>query len=153
GPAQLEGRLKAGDRITAVAQGDGPFVDVIGMKLDKIVELVRGKKGTKVRLQVIPARATDPSLRNVIEIVRDEVKLKEEEAHARIVEKPGANGKPRRLGWLTLPAFYADVERAGAKNAKSATRDVLLVLNRLKKENISGLVLDLRQNGGGLHTG
>jgi carboxyl-terminal processing protease len=150
GPAQQDGRLKVSDRISAVAQGDGEFVDTVGMKLDKVVEMIRGKKGTKVRLQVIPSQATDPSQRKVVEIVRDEIKLKEQEAKAEVIERdnPGG-GAPLRLGWITLPSFYADMEHTGSRNAKSTTRDVLALLNRLKKENISGLVIDLRRNGGG----
>ena len=150
GPAKTEGTLKVNDRVTAVAQGDQEFVDTVGMKLDKVVGMIRGKKGTTVRLQVIPATATDPSQRKIIEIVRDEVKLKEQEAKAELIEKetPGG-GPPQRLGWITLPSFYADMERSGEAGAKSTTRDVLTLLNRLKKENISGLVIDLRLNGGG----
>jgi carboxyl-terminal processing protease len=150
GPAQQDGRLKVNDRISAVAQGDDEFVDTVGMKLDKVVEMIRGKKGTRVRLQVIPSQATDPSQRKVVEIVRDEIKLKEQEAKAEVIERenPGG-GAPLRLGWITLPSFYADMEHTGSRNAKSTTRDVLALLNRLKKENISGLVIDLRRNGGG----
>src|SRR5439155_7446992 len=82
GPAQVGGKLKVNDRVTAVAQGNSEFVDAVGMKLDKVVEMIRGKKGTTVRLQVIPAHAADPSQRKVIEIVRDEIKLKEQYAKA-----------------------------------------------------------------------
>ncbi|MGB8355948.1 MAG: carboxy terminal-processing peptidase [Chthoniobacteraceae bacterium] len=146
GPAQMSGHLKVGDRISAVAQGDGEFVDVIDMKLDKVVELIRGKKGTTVRLKVVPAHSSEPK---VVEIVRDEVKLKEQEAKAELIEQDDGNGQPRRLGWIRLPSFYADMEHSGSKNAKSTTKDVLALLNRLKAENISGLVIDLRNNGGG----
>ncbi len=150
GPAQTDGHLKVGDRISAVAQGNGEFVDCVGMKLDKVVDMIRGKKGSTVRLQVVPSRAADPSTRKIIEIVRDEVKLKEQEAKAEIIEKENpAGGPPLRLGWITLPSFYADMERSGAKGAKSTTKDVLALLNRLKQENIGGLVMDLRRNGGG----
>lgn len=148
GPAQVDGRLKENDRITAVAEGKAEFVDVFGMKLDKVVAKIRGKKGTLVRLQVIPADADDPAQRKVVEIVRDEVKLKEQEAKAEIIEKETSKGV-QRIGWITLPSFYADMERAGASDAKSTTRDVLRFLNRLKKEGITGLVVDLRRNGGG----
>ena len=146
GPAQKEGRLKVGDRVTAVAQGEAPFVDAIDMKLDKVVSMIRGPKNTKVRLQVIPAHAADPSARKIIEIVRDEVKLKDQAAKAEIIEKLDSRGNPRRLGWITLPSFYADMEKA---DSKSTTKDVLALLTRLKKENIAGLVIDLRRNGGG----
>lgn len=150
GPAQVDGRLKVGDRVSAVAQGDHEFVDCVGMKLDKVVEMIRGKKGSTVRLQVIPGRGSDPSVRKIIDIVRDTVNLKEQAAKAEIIEKENPRGgPPQRLGWITLPSFYADMEHAGAKDAKSTTRDVLALLNRLKQENISGLVIDLRRNGGG----
>src|SRR5437016_4582724 len=145
GPAQADGRLKVGDRITAVAQGPADYVDVREMRLDKVVEMIRGKKGTRVRLLAIPADATDPSRRKNVELVRDEIKLKDQEARADIIIKKDENGEPIKLGWLTLPSFYADMD----KHQKSTTRDVLALLKRLKKENIDGLVADLRKNGGG----
>ena len=145
GPAQTDGRLKVGDRISAVAQGPSDYVDVREMRLDKVVEMIRGKKGTKVRLLVIPSDATDPSRRKNVELVRDEIKLKDQEARADIIIKKDENGDPIKLGWLTLPSFYADMDR----HQKSTTRDVLALLKRLKKENIAGLVVDLRKNGGG----
>src|SRR5262245_5297647 len=131
GPAQTDGRLKVGDRISAVAQGQAEYVDVREMRLDKVVEMIRGKKGTRVRLLVIPADATDPSRRKNVELVRDEIKLKDQEARADIIIKKDENGEPIKLGWLTLPSFYADMDR----HQKSTTRDVLALLKRLKKEN------------------
>ncbi len=145
GPAQKHGGIKVGDRITAVAQGPAEFSDVRDMRLDKVVEMIRGKKGTKVRLLVIPSDAADPSKRKTIELVRDEIKLKDQEARADIILKKDRNGEPVKLGWITLPSFYADMER----HQKSTTKDVLLLLKRLKKENVAGLVVDLRRNGGG----
>jgi carboxyl-terminal processing protease len=145
GPAQADGKLKVGDRITAVAQGPSDYVDVREMRLDKVVEMIRGKKGTHVRLLVIPSDATDPSRRKNVELVRDEIKLKDQEARADIIIRKDENGDPIKLGWLTLPSFYADMDR----HQKSTTRDVLALLKRLKKENIAGLVIDLRRNGGG----
>ena len=145
GPAQTDGRLKVGDRITAVAQGPAEFNDVRDMRLDKVVEQIRGKKGTKVRLLVIPADAPDPSKRKTVELVRDEIKLKDQEARADVIIKKDENGEPVKLGWITLPSFYADMD----KHQKSTTKDVLALLKRLKKENIAGLVVDLRRNGGG----
>lgn len=145
GPAQVDGRLKVGDRITAVGQGQADYVDVREMRLDKVVEMIRGKKGTHVRLLVIPSDATDPSRRKNVELVRDEIKLKDQEARADIIIRKDENGDPMKLGWLTLPSFYADMD----KHQKSTTRDVLALLKRLKKENIAGLVIDLRRNGGG----
>ena len=149
GPAAKDARLKVGDRVSAVAQGDKDFVDAVDMKLDKVVEMIRGKKDTVVRLQVIPVNAADPSLRKIVEIKRDEIKLKEQEARAEIIERPGPDGTPIRLGWIVLPSFYADMEHSGAEGAKSTTKDVLALIKRLKQENIQGIVMDLRRNGGG----
>ena len=148
GPAQTDGHLKVGDRIVAVAQGDKEYVDAVGMKLDKVVEMIRGKKGTTVKLQVIPSHATDPSARKTIEIVRDEVKLKDAEAKAEIIENT-EGGVVARLGWITLPSFYADMDHSGGADSKSTSKDVLKLLNRLKQEHVGGVVIDLRRNGGG----
>lgn len=150
GPAATEGEIKIDDKIVSVAQGNEAFVDVIDMKLDKVVEMIRGKKGTTVRLQVIPGGVTDHSKRKIVSIVRDEVKLTEGEAHAEIIEQKTERG-PERLGWITLPSFYAEMDRArsGKGAPKSTTRDVAALLGRLNKEGISGLVVDLRRNGGG----
>ncbi len=145
GPAQTDGRLKVGDRITAVGQGQAELVDCRDMRLDKVVDMIRGKKGTRVHLLVIPSDAADPSKRKSVEIVREEIKLKDQEARADIIIKKDADGNPVKLGWITLPSFYADMD----KHQKSTTRDVLVLLKRLKKENIGGLVVDLRRNGGG----
>ena len=147
GPAQLSGKINVGDRIAAVAQGNGSFVDAVDMKLDKVVDMIRGKKGTVVRLQVIPSNATDPSKRKVIELVRDDVKLTEQEAKAELIERNLPDGSVQRLGWITLPSFYQDMERS--RSGKSVSRDISLLLKRLQKENIQGLVVDLRRDGGG----
>ncbi len=150
GPAERGGRLKVGDRIAAVAQGDQEFVDTVDMKLDKVVAMIRGKKATTVRLQVVPTGAVDPSKLKVVEIVRDNVKITDGEAKAQIIEANNPDGDaPERVGWITLPSFYADMDKAGAEDAKSTTKDVSALLERLKQEQISGLVVDLRQNGGG----
>src|SRR6266576_352948 len=145
GPAQVDGRLKVGDRITAVGQGTGDIVDVRDMRLGTVVGMIRGQIGTKVRLLVIPADAADPSKRKNVELVRDEIKLKDQEARADIIIKKDDEGRAVKLGWITLPSCYADMDH----HAKSTTKDVLALLKRLKKENISGLVVDLRRNGGG----
>ena len=146
GPADLSGKLKVGDRISGVAQGEADFVETADMKLDKVVEMIRGKEETVVRLRVIPANATDPSARKVIEITRKEVKLKEQEAKAEIVDRKLPDGKTVRIGWIILPSFYADMQKNGST---STTKDILILLERLKKENIQGLVMDLRRDGGG----
>jgi carboxyl-terminal processing protease len=117
------------------------------MKLDDVIELIRGKKGTVLRLQLLPAGATDPSKRRVVELVRDTVKLTDEEANAEIIEKPLPDGTSRRLGWITLPSFYEDPGKFGV--GKSASRDVAALIKRLNQEKIQGLVVDLRSNGGG----
>ena len=151
GPAAVEGELKIDDKITAVAQGNDPFVDTVDMKLDKVVEMIRGKKATTVRLQVVPAGVTDNSKRKVIAIKRDEVKLTEGEARAEIIEHPNDKGSVDKLGWITLPGFYAEMDRVhpGGGAPKSTTADVRRLLDRLNKEGITGLVIDLRRNGGG----
>jgi carboxyl-terminal processing protease len=147
GPADKDGRLAVNDRIAAVAQGDGEFEEVVDMKLDKVVEKIRGKKGTIVKLLVIPANATDPSKRNIIEIRRDEVKLKDSEAKAEVLDLQNGNKRPTRIGWITLPSFYANMDGRGSE--KSTTADVSALLTRLKSEGIQGLVIDLRRDGGG----
>ncbi len=147
GPADQDGRLKVNDRIAAVAQGSEPFEDVVDMKLDKVVEKIRGKKGTTVRLLVVPADATDPAKRKIVDIVRDEVKLKEQAAKAEILDLQNGNGQPTRIGWITLPSFYSSMDDQGTP--KSTTEDVAALISRLKKEGIQGLVIDLRRDGGG----
>jgi len=150
GPADLDGRLQVGDRIAAVAQGEGPFEDTVNMKLDRVVEKIRGEKGTTVRLLVVPSRASDPAQRNVIEIVRGEVKLKDSEAKAELIEMPAKDGTPpARLGWISLPSFYQNLDRSGGGAVKSTTEDVSRLLNRLTAEGIDGLIIDLRRDGGG----
>ncbi len=147
GPAIKSTRLSVGDRIVAVAQGGGDPVDVVEMKTDKIVGLIRGKKGTEVRLTIIPAGA-DRATRKVVPLVRDEVKLEEKEATAEIIDTPATDGKNLRLGYVNLPSFYADFSD-NSNQRKSTTADVAKLVTRLQKENIKGLILDLRNNGGG----
>jgi carboxyl-terminal processing protease len=149
GPAMKSGKIKVGDRIVSVAQGDKEFVDCVDMKLDKIVNLIRGKKDTIVRIQLIPVDATNGTERHTVEIKRDEVKLKDEEARAELLEWTKPNGQTVKLGLIVLPSFYGDPERNSNTSAKSTTRDVLALLNRLKQEGIQGLVMDLRRDGGG----
>jgi carboxyl-terminal processing protease len=147
GPAAKDGRLKPNDKIEAVAQGDGPFLDAVGMKLDRLVQLIRGDKGSTVRLKVVPAESVDPSKREVIALVRDEIKLTDQEARAKILTVPEPDGKSARIGEIDLPSFYADLKGAG--DAKSTTRDAQKLLAKLEAEGIDGLILDLRRNGGG----
>jgi carboxyl-terminal processing protease len=112
----------------------------------KVVSMIRGEKGTTVRLRVIPNDAKDPSTRVVLVLVRDEIKLTEQEAKARIIDYPSEDG-PVKLGVIDLPSFYADFQ--GGVEAKSTTRDVALLVNHLKRQGIQGLLIDLRRNGGG----
>ena len=149
GPADLDGNLKVNDRIAAVAQGDEEFEDVVDMKLDKVVEKIRGKKGSWVRLLVVPGDASDSAKRKIVTIQRDEVKLKEQEAKGELLDLKGENGNSTRIGWISLPLFYADMENRGGKDAKSTTKDVAALIERLKREGMQGLVIDLRRDGGG----
>ncbi|HXM25362.1 MAG TPA: carboxy terminal-processing peptidase [Chthoniobacterales bacterium] len=147
GPAQMSGKVSVGDRIAAVSQGKDNFVDVVDMKLEKVVELIRGKKGSTVRLQIIPSDTSDPSKRKVVELVRDNVKLTEQEAKAELIDRTLPDGTTQKLGWITLPSFYQDMERS--RTGKSTSRDVAALIKRLEQEGIQGLVIDLRRNGGG----
>lgn len=150
GPAEKAGQLRAGDKIISVAQGkDGKLEDVVGMRLDDVVKLIRGPKRTVVRLEVIPAAGKSGSTR-IYEIVRDQVKLEEQDASKKIIEIPGED-KTKRIGIIEIPTFYIDFKaaQAGDPNYKSTTRDVRRLLQEMKKEKIDGLIIDLRGNGGG----
>jgi carboxyl-terminal processing protease len=150
GPAEKDGRLKAGDKIIAVAQGDAEPVSILHWPLNKAVRLIRGEKNTRVVLSVIPA--SDPSGTAVVKIdlIRDEVKLEDQAAKASVREVPGADGQIRKLGVLILPDFYADVQPARGAEPRSSAQDVRRLLQGLSTNRIDGLVLDLRNNGGGL---
>ena len=152
GPADLGRQLKPNDKIISVGEKGGEPVDIFGMKLRKIVDKIRGKKGTEVSLIVQPADATDTSVRREILITRDTVKLNSARARAGVFDLPveGAEGKSRKLGVITLPAFYAEGDEGDTDSERSsASKDVARLIEILKKENIEGLVLDLRRNGGG----
>jgi len=138
GPADLDGRLKPKDRIVAVGQDKEKPVDVVDMKLSKVVDMIRGKSHTKVVLTVIPAEGGDVALKKDIVIVRDEVKLTEQKAKARIYEKETPAGV-QRYGVIILPGFY-----------EHSAQDCASLIQRLEKEKIQGVVLDLRRNGGGI---
>lgn len=148
GPAMRSGKIKVNDRIVAVAQGTNEFVDVIDWKLSKVVELIRGPKGTEVRLIIIPADAPDPSTRKVVSLIRDEITLENQEAKAKLLEIPLENGETNRIGIIDLPSFYADLSNRNADH-KSTTTDVAKLIKKLKAENVNGIILDLRRNGGG----
>jgi carboxyl-terminal processing protease len=150
GPADLGHQLKPNDKILAVAQGSSEPVEIIGMKLRKIVDQIRGTKGTRVRLLVQPANATDTSVRKEIVITRDVVKLESARARAAVFQVPGADGKTVPLGVITLPAFYGPSEEGDTDGDRmSASEDVAKLITQLKQSDIKGLVLDLRHNGGG----
>lgn len=149
GPAEMAGQLKPGDKIVSVAQGKSQFEDVVGMRLDDVVKLIRGKKKTLVRLEVIPGTSNSQTTR-IYDIVRDKVKLEEQDASSKIIEVKD-NGITKRLGIIEIPTFYIDFRaaQAGEPDYKSTTRDVRKLIENLKKENIDGLIIDLRANGGG----
>ena len=149
GPAYKSGKLNVKDKIIAIAQGnDGDFVDVTGWRLDKVVDLIRGKKGTLVRLMIDPAN----SAKGVYEIKleRDEVKLEEQAAQSTI-EEVTEDGVTRRIGVIKLPSFYMDFEGAQQEknDYRSTSRDVEKLLQEFKTAKVDGVVIDLRSNGGG----
>jgi carboxyl-terminal processing protease len=151
GPAFKSKKLNADDRIIAVAQGvDGEFVDVVGWRITDVVQLIRGPKESTVRLQIL--RATDgPTAKPVeISLVRDKVKLEEQAAKSKIQEIDN-NGIPYKVGVITIPKFYTDFEgtQSGDSDSKSTVTDVKKLLEDLKQKNVDGVVIDLRNNGGG----
>ncbi|MBC8044189.1 MAG: carboxy terminal-processing peptidase, partial [Rhizobacter sp.] len=151
GPAFKSGLIKANDKITAVAQGDtGKMRDVIGWRIDDVVSLIRGAKGTVVRLQIIAAEAVASAPPKEIRLVREKVKL-EDQAAKREVLPLMQNGKSYKLGVITIPSFYRDFEAAqrGDKDFRSTTRDVRKFLAEFESEKIDGLIIDLRNDGGG----
>ena len=149
GPAKKSGKVKPNDKIVAVAQGTNPPVDVVEWKLNKVVELIRGAKGTEVRLTIVPVDAPDSTTRKVVSLIRDEIKLEDQEAKAKLIEVPSENGQPtQRYGIIDLPSFYADLENRSL-GRKSTTTDVAKLLRKLKEEKVAGVILDLRRNGGG----
>src|SRR6202163_420684 len=151
GPAAAAGTLVANDRITGVSQShDGAVVDVIGWRLDDVVQLIRGKAGTLVRLQVLPAGAAPGATEKSLEFVRNRVTLEAQAAH-KDVRNITRDGKTLKVGVITVPGFYQDIaaQNAGDQNYRSTTRDVLRLLTELKGENVQGIVLDLRNTGGG----
>lgn len=151
GPAERGKELKAGDRIISIAQGvDGEMKDVVGLRLDDVVDQIRGEKGTVVRLNVIPAGATGETQSHVVAITRDTVKLEDQSAKKEVIEVT-YNGNQYKVGVIQLPTFYFDFEAAaaGQPDFKSSTRDVKVLLEELKDEGVEAIVMDLRDNGGG----
>ncbi len=153
GPADLSGKLKVGDRIVAVGQGkSGPMTDVIGWRIDDVVAQIRGKKDTQVRIEYIPVEAGIDGKHAQITIVRQKIKLEEQAAKSEIISLPANAGEPaRRIGVIKLPAFYQDFEgrRRNPNDFNSATRDIAKLLAQFKTQDVDGVVMDLRNNGGG----
>ena len=153
GPADQDGRLQAGDRITAVGQGnDGKMLDVIGWRVDDVVQLIRGPKDTIVRLEVLPEDVSVSGPTTVIDIVRNEVKLEEQAAQSEIIEIPvEGSDEVVKIGVIDLPVFYLDFagRAANKPDYRSSTRDVRRIIGELKDEGVAGIIVDLRNNGGG----
>jgi carboxyl-terminal processing protease len=151
GPAEKQGQLRPADRIVGVGQGEEEIVNVIGWRLDEVVELIRGPKHSVVRLEVLPASSKLDTETRQIRILRDKVKLEEQAASSQLIETE-RNGQTKRIGVIQLPTFYADFQamQNGEEDYKSTTRDVRVLLDELRAgAGIDGLVIDLRGNGGG----
>ncbi|MBM7335298.1 MAG: carboxy terminal-processing peptidase [Alcanivorax sp.] len=150
GPAAKQGRLKPADRIVAVGQDDDDLVNVIGMRLDEVVDMIRGPKGSDVQLEVIPAGSASEHDTRTVTITRNKVVLEEQAAKKEVIEFDH-DGDKVKLGIIEIPAFYMDFNafHRGDPNYTSTTRDVAELLVELRKENVDGLVIDLRNNGGG----
>lgn len=151
GPAARDGRLKAGDKIIAVTQENGETTDILHWPLYKAVGVIRGKKGSKVILTVIPAADISGSRTVKIQLVRDEVKLEDQEAKGEVNTVVGPQGRTNVVGVIDLPAFYADMKSRsnGGGEYKSSTRDIARIIADMNEKRVEGLILDLRNNGGG----
>lgn len=154
GPAARDGRLKSGDRIVAVGQGDaGPMEDVIGWRIDDVVAKIKGDKGTVVRLDILPAGLPLDGQPRRIQLVRDKVVMEESRAKQEVLElAPAVEGeRPRRIGVIKLPSFYQDFQGRRSQDGEyvSASRDVARILGEFRAAKVDGVVLDLRHNGGG----
>lgn len=150
GPADKSKQIKPNDRLLAVAEGNKDFVDVVGWRIDEVVQLIRGAKGTTVRLQVLPAGTTDTANTKEVSLVRNTVALEDQAATKKVLEIK-RDGTTRRVGVIKLPTFYADFQgmQSGDPNYRSTTRDVRRLIEELKQERVQGIILDLRNNGGG----
>jgi carboxyl-terminal processing protease len=153
GPAMNSKQIKVGDRIVAVAQSNGPPVDVVDMNLNKVVQLVRGPKGSEVRLTVVSADSTTD--RREVTLIREEIKLDDQAAKAKVIDYPTGPGETMRIGVIDLPTFYVPMDTGAGRRpsddgaAHYTSKDVALLLAKLKAENVQGVILDLRRNGGG----
>lgn len=149
GPAERSKQVRPNDRIIRVAQGDGEPVDVVEMSLNKVVDMIRGPKDTEVRLTILPEDSADGE-RKEVALIRDEIKLEDQRASAKVIDVPGAGGSACRMALIDLPSFYSpmDVGDNGG-SGESTTADVARLLGKLQMEGVEGVVLDLRRNGGG----
>jgi len=151
GPAALSNKVKVGDRVVGVGQGEhGPIVDVVGWRLDDVVEKIRGAKDTVVRLEILPTEAGPDGKHMTIALTRKKVSIEEQAAKKSVIEVK-AGDHTRHIGVISLPTFYQDFDarRRGDADYKSATRDVEKLLGELKKDKVDGVIVDLRNNGGG----
>ena len=151
GPASIDGTLQPEDKIIGVAQGiEGPIVDVIGWRLDEVVDLIRGPADTVVRLQIIPAGALPGDSEKVVSLTRGQVKLEEQAAKSDIIKVP-RDGREWSIGVIEVPSFYRDIRAQGSgdRNFTSTTKDVKRLIGELEEQGIDGLIIDLRDNGGG----
>jgi len=151
GPAFKSHEVNVDDRITAVAQGvDGEFTDIVGWRIDEAISLIRGHKGTVVKLKLLPKGAKVSDKPKIVEITREKIILEDRSAKEEI-KTYNTNGRITRIGVITIPDFYMDFAeyRNGNPNYKSVTRDVKLILDTLKSKNVDGVIIDLRDNGGG----
>jgi carboxyl-terminal processing protease len=149
GPADKSGQIAIDDKFVAVAQGDGEFVDIVGWRLDNAIQLIRGAKGTTVRLKIV-SKGQDIASPKIISIVREKIVLQDQSVKKEI-KTIQSNGKEIKIGIIDIPAFYADFKayQAGDLNYKSTTRDVKLIIDSLKAAKVEAIVVDLRSNGGG----
>jgi carboxyl-terminal processing protease len=149
GPADKSGQIAIDDKFIAVAHGDGEFVDIVGWRIDNAIQLIRGAKGTTVRLKIV-SKGQDIASPKIISIVREKIVLQDQSAKKEI-KTIQSNGKDIKIGIIDIPAFYADFKayQAGDVNYKSTTRDVKLIIDSLKAAKVDAIVVDLRSNGGG----
>ncbi|WP_179412125.1 carboxy terminal-processing peptidase [Mucilaginibacter sp. E4BP6] len=151
GPADKSHQISPKDRIVGVAQGkEGEFQNIVGWRLDNAIALIRGPKGTTVKLQILPAGSSAGGKLKIVEIVRDKIVIQDELAKKEI-RTYNSNGKAVKIGIIDIPAFYVDNNgmQSGDPNYHSTTRDVSRILDTLRNEHVDGIVLDLREDGGG----
>jgi carboxyl-terminal processing protease len=151
GPAEIDGRLKPEDRITGVGEGDdGEFTDVVGWRIDDVVDRIRGPGGTIIRLQILPAGAAPGSTQTVLALTRDKIKLEEQASKGEMIDVD-LEGETYKIGVIDVPSFYQDfaARSRGDEDYTSTSRDVARIIRELEAQGMDGLVMDLRQNGGG----